>query len=265
MTWVSDGPPSRRPAYAVGDELLLYDVPTKSFPARARVTADAVSDPELVEREGGPGDARQWPFVSEVRVLGAVDISVAPTPMMLDIPPRQGGHWRIDAYAYNRAVAHIPNGFRATRLKSPLCRPIPVERTTFEPFEQRFEAATRTAYRREQLLVERLSKHLRQKGHTVTRHAITLPDGAELRSDLFDHGTGLLVEAKASADRASIRMAIGQIPDYERYVGPRPRAKAVLVTERPTDDLVSLLDSLDVGVIWAAGGRFRDNRGGKLV
>src|SRR4051794_29559108 len=72
LDWVSDGPPSRRPTYAVGDELLLYDVPSRSFPARARVTAEAVSRPRLVDREGGPGEGRRWPFVTEVEVLGAV-------------------------------------------------------------------------------------------------------------------------------------------------------------------------------------------------
>jgi hypothetical protein len=265
LDWVSDGPPSRRPTYAVGDELLLYDVPSRSFPARARVTAEAVSRPRLVDREGGPGEGRRWPFVTEVEVLGAVDLSVAPTPLMLDVPVRQGGHWRIASDAYERAVDHVPNGFRPVRLKGPLCRPVPVERATSEPFEQRFEAATRQAYRREQSLVERLAKQLRTKGHTVTRHAITLPDGTELRSDLYDHDTGLLVEAKAHADRASLRMAIGQLLDYERFVEPAPRAKAVLVPDRPTPDLVELLDSLTVAVIWTAGGRFRDNRGGKLV
>lgn len=263
--WVNDGPPSRRPAYAVGDEILLYDIPSRSFPARMRVTVEAASKPRVVERTGGPSEARRWPFVTEVKVLGAVDRSVAPTALMLGVPIRQGGHWRIDEHVYRRAVGHVPDGFRKVRLQSPLSRPIPVERATSESFEQRFEPATRTAYRREQSLVERFDKHLRRKGHIVTRHAITLPDGTELRSDLFDHDTALLAEAKAAIDRPSLRMAIGQLLDYERFVTPPPRAKAVLVPERPAPDLIDLLDSLDIAVIWTAGTRFRDNRGGKLV
>jgi hypothetical protein len=265
LGWVNDGPGSRRPQYAVGDELLLYDKPSRSFPARLRVTAEARSKPRLVERTSGPIEARRWPFVTEVKVLGAVDASVAPTPLMLDAPVHQGGHWRVNADVYERAAEYVPNGFRPVRLKAPLCRPISIERASSEPFEQRFEAATRQAYRREQLLVERLDKQLRKKGRTVSRHAITLPDGTELRSDLFDHDTGLLVEAKASVDRASMRMAVGQLLDYERFVTPVPRVKAVLVPERPPADLVALLESLDIAVIWSAGDHFRDNRGGTLV
>jgi hypothetical protein len=177
----------------------------------------------------------------------------------------QGGHRRIDSDVYERAAAAIPDGFRHPPLTHPLARPIPIERGNSEPFEQRFEAATRTAYRREQVLVERLERHLQERGHDVSRHAITLPDGTELRSDLMDHDTGLLVEAKAAATRPSIRMAIGQLADYVRCINPPPKARAVLVPERPVDDLVELLDALDVAVIWPSGNDFRDNRGGTLV
>jgi hypothetical protein len=98
----------------------------------------------------------------------------------------------------------------------------------------------------------------------VTRHAITLPDGTELRSDLFDHDTRLLVEAKATSTRAAIRMAIGQLLDYRRF-DPSPETCAVLVPEPPTTDLVDLLEGLDLAIVWPAAGRFRDNRRGALV
>jgi hypothetical protein len=265
LAWVSDGPPGRSPHYKVGDELLLYDVPSRSFPARARVTAEPVENPRLVNREGGAGEGRRWPYVTSVRVLGAVDLNVAPTPKMLEVAVGQGGHRRIERRAYQRAAAYVPDGFAHPRLEEPLARPIPIERSTDEPFEQRFEAATHRAYRREQILVERLGRHLRRRGHEVSRHAITLPDGTELRSDLTDHDMGLLVEAKAEADRASIRMAIGQLADYSRFISPAPKAQAVLVPERPAADLIELLDELKIGLIWMSGGRFRDNRGGTLI
>jgi len=241
LTWVSDGPPGRQPQYAIGDEFLIYDVPSRSFPARARVTGETEHRPELVNREGGPGEGKRWPYVTPVDVIAAVDTAVAPTPFMIDIAITQGGHRRIVEDVYDRAVSHLPAGFRRARLTAPLSRPIAIERETAEPFEQRFEIATRTAYRREQALVHRLAKHLRKKGHRVSRHAITLPDGTELRSDLFDHDILLLVEAKAKADRSSIRMAVGQLLDYERFVFPKPKLRAILLPERPADDLLALL------------------------
>lgn len=265
LKWVSDGPPSRPPRYMVGDELLLYDVPHRSFPARARVTKEPKARPLFVDRYGGSGEGKRWPHVTYVEVIAAVDSSVAPTPLMIDVPVTQGGHWRIEPRAYAEAAAHVPSGFRPPRLRAPLSRPVPIERATDEPFEQRFEISTRIAYRREQRLVERFARQLRAKGHLVTRHAITLPDGTELRSDLFDHQSHLLVEAKANADRASIRMAIGQLLDYSRFVTPEPKALAVLVPVRPSMDLVELLDSHGIALIWLSKRGFSDTRGGVLV
>ena len=150
MTYpVGDGPPGRQPQYAIGDELLLYDVPSRTFPARARVT----HRPGLVNREGGPGEGKRWPYVTPVEVIAAVDTGVAPTPLMIDIAITQGGHRRIGEEVYDRAVSHLP-GFPRARLTAPLSRPIAIERDTAEPFEQRFEISTRTAYRREQALVQ---------------------------------------------------------------------------------------------------------------
>ncbi len=265
LTWVSDGPPGRRPRYVLGDEMLLYDVPSRTFPARARVVAEPDHWPVLVNREGGPGEGRRWPWVTQVEVIGAVDTAVAPTPEQIEVAITQGGHRRIEEAVYQRAAGEIPSGFRRARLAAPLARPIAIEPDTAEPFEQRFEAATKQVYRREQALVQRLARRLRDNGHVVSRHAITLPDGTELRSDLFDHTRELLVEAKAKTDRASIRMAIGQVLDYERFLTPRPEHRAILVPERPSDELIALLDILGIGVIWATAHGFRDHPRGELL
>lgn len=164
----------------------------------------------------------------------------------------------MDEESYLVAVSHIPDGFAPPRLNTALCRTIPIEETTDEPFAQRFEPSTEMAYRREQRLVKQLERHLRKRGHDVTHQALTLPDGTELRTDLFDHDTGLLVEAKASADRAAVRMAIGQLLDYRRHVHPAPDLCAVLLPERPTSDLVerssTLWTSLSCGHQVAASG-----------
>ncbi len=221
-----DGHRHRHPAAWSCGELLLSDVPHE-FPragARDQRTEGTPTVRRPLRRLRG---RERWPHVTYVEVIAAVDSSVAPTPLMIDVPVTQGGHWRIEPRAYAEAAAHVPSGFRPPRLRAPLSRPVPIERATDEPFEQRFEISTRIAYRREQRLVERFARQLRAKGHLVTRHAITLPDGTELRSDLFDHQSHLLVEAKANADRASIRMAIGRLLDYSRFVTPEPKALAV--------------------------------------
>jgi hypothetical protein len=41
-------------------------------------------------------------------------------------------------------------------------------------------------------------------------------------ADLFNSATKELVEAKATTDRGAIRMAIGQLADYRRFVDDHP-------------------------------------------
>jgi hypothetical protein len=54
-------------------------------------------------------------------------------------------------------------------------------------------------------------------------------------------------EAKGSADRMSVRLSLGQVLDYGRYVeGSR---LAVLLPEAPAADLVELLELHDVGCV----------------
>lgn len=92
--------------------------------------------------------------------------------------------------------------------------------------------------RNEALLVDAYAAHLRSQGHTVYRQTISV-EGEVLVTDLFDETTGELTEAKSSADRGAIRLALGQILDYARYV--RPELLTVLVPHRPSADLCALL------------------------
>jgi len=142
LTCVSDGPPGRRPRYAVGDELLISDSSQGTFPARARVTEEPDNLPEVVEREAGPGEGRRWPYLTYIEVLGAVDQSTAPTPRDLDLAMSQGGHRRLDEDTYRRAALHVPDGFAPSSVDTALSRSVPIERATDEPIKQRFEPST---------------------------------------------------------------------------------------------------------------------------
>lgn len=99
---------------------------------------------------------------------------------------------------------------------------------------------------------------------SLTRHRITLSDGAVLLSDAWDAEHELLIEAKAHTDRPSIRMAIGQLLDYSHSLG-RTVALAVLLPSKPSKNLLALLDAQDIAAIWqTSGGKFSDSRGGQL-
>jgi hypothetical protein len=76
-----------------------------------------------------------------------------------------------------------------------------------------------------------------------------------LRVDLFDIQEGLLIEAKAAADRDLVRQAVGQLFDYRRYFKPRP-SLAILLPEIPPHDLLAFAGDLGIRLIWRHGERF---------
>jgi hypothetical protein len=120
------------------------------------------------------------------------------------------------------------------------------ERTFISPNRETYEAE-----RREAQLVQDFAAFLRSRGHTVVRQQI-LPPGETrpLLTDLYDIELGLLVEAKGSVTRENIRMALGQLADYGRFLPESSRA--VLVPTRPRQDLLALASSLQTAFIWPA-------------
>ncbi len=84
--------------------------------------------------------------------------------------------------------------------------------------------------------------------------------------DMFVEDWNLLIEAKADTDRASIRMAIGQLADYRRLFRQRRPRKAILVPEKPNDDLLELLGREHISVIWRSSTRtFSDTAKGAFT
>lgn len=110
--------------------------------------------------------------------------------------------------------------------------------------------------RREQELVLAFCDYLAKRGHDADRLKI-VPPGEErpLFCDLIDNATNTLYEAKGTVERGSIRMAIGQLLDYARFLAPRPRL-AVLLPSEPRADLLELLASAGVDVVWQERKKF---------
>lgn len=97
------------------------------------------------------------------------------------------------------------------------------------------------AVKEEAALVIAYVAFLRDLGHTVTGYRIQHPGPVRpLRVDLYDQTEHVLYEAKASACREAVRMALGQLLDYRRAFDVPPELR-VLLPERPADDLVDLL------------------------
>lgn len=89
-----------------------------------------------------------------------------------------------------------------------------------------------------------------QLGRTLEVLSVRLDSGTLLVADGFDRQTNTLIEAKASADRTDVRMAIGQLFDYQRHLAPGANL-AVLLPTLPSIDLMDLLHELGITVLTA--------------
>jgi hypothetical protein len=139
--------------------------------------------------------------------------------------------WKRAASSVNQSLSYAPVEEHIT------------ERASFSQ-----DATEREAYRIESALVQQFARYLRQKGHEPSRVDITV-DQEVIRADLYDRTTDVLYEAKASPDRRKLRMAIGQLLDYRRFVTPQPQLR-VLVPEPPNQDLCRLLAAVGIGAAW---------------
>lgn len=111
------------------------------------------------------------------------------------------------------------------------------------------------ADRREARLVLAFANYLEQNGHRAIRKCIR-PKGEPkpIYTDVFCESLNLLVEAKGSVERGAIRMALGQILDYRRFLNS-PRC-AILLPLKPSDDIMRLARHENVLIIWEDAGEF---------
>ncbi|PVZ94552.1 hypothetical protein DDQ50_12695 [Amnibacterium flavum] len=128
-----------------------------------------------------------------------------------------------------------------------------LERTLAPTFAHQATDVLRMSIRREAAMVLRLTQHLESLGHEVVRNRITPAGSAfSLYTDVFDASESVLYEAKSVADRASSRLAVGQLLDYKRYMSDNVRLSAYL-PGRPSGDLPRLFDSTGIGLSYEEG------------
>jgi hypothetical protein len=126
---------------------------------------------------------------------------------------------------------------------------VPVEAQHQERYQVQAGEPTE-AERREAGLVHRYRQHLEQRGATIVRLAIR-PDQERrpLYCDLFNKTDHELIEAKGTVSREAIRLGLGQLLDYRRFVTPTPHM-VLLVPMRPRPDLLELLHQYVIKVVW---------------
>jgi hypothetical protein len=136
-----------------------------------------------------------------------------------------------------------------------------VEDLNTETFAINPSAQPKEGERREQRLVLEYKTFMEQKGSVIRRMRCRPAGEAKpIFSDVYDEVRRNLIEAKGTVTREAIRMAIGQLADYSRFL--ESVAKAALLPERPRKDLETLLESQGISTIWQTDIGFEDNAGG---
>ncbi|MER5223100.1 hypothetical protein [Streptomyces flaveus] len=126
----------------------------------------------------------------------------------------------------------------------------------------RAATAATVAIRHEAELTQAYKAHLDAAGRQTGAYQIKVKGlTSTLRADLYDATAHVLYEAKGSSSREDVRMALGQILDYSRYVDMPERdgepKRVVLLPAAPAPDMYALLDRYDVGVVYRSDdGRF---------
>ena len=129
-----------------------------------------------------------------------------------------------------------------------------VEALSTKQFKRLFKARESLADRAEAILVHEFQAWLVHQ-HGLSATGLRIPyaaEGRNLRADLFITDPRVLVEAKATTARESIRMAIGQLLDYQRWMSPKP-CSLLLTPDQPPPDMRDLLDSLSIAHAWREG------------
>lgn len=142
---------------------------------------------------------------------------------------------------------------RATQTTVVSIEELHTERAIAEPSREPYEFE-----RRESSLVTQYVTHLRSMGHVVGR-LMVIPEGerSPLFSDIWDSTAGELIEAKGVATRENVRMAVGQLLDYGRFV--EHSRKVVLLPSKPREDLIQYLRSLDIDLTYPEGSSWTRN------
>jgi hypothetical protein len=135
---------------------------------------------------------------------------------------------------------------------------VSLEKNVAREFETTPAAGTEVSQRREAELVDRYVAYLTGLGRELGRHRIRIVDSDNrLATDLFDATANVLYEAKSSVDRSTIRLGLGQILDYRRFL-PDVAGFRLLLPSRPIEELIRLLALYRVGVTWLDGEVWRD-------
>ncbi|MFD4505529.1 hypothetical protein [Streptomyces sp. NPDC058457] len=118
----------------------------------------------------------------------------------------------------------------------------------------RSASASFIVVRREAELTQQYIAHLRSLGHSVGAFQIKVKGlSSTLRTDLYDATEHRLYEVKGANAREDVRMALGQLLDYSRYVStdqnPSAPKRTILLPAQPDADMYDLCKIYEVDIM----------------
>jgi len=122
--------------------------------------------------------------------------------------------------------------------------------------------SSRTITRIENKLQGEFGRFLIDRGHPPKRLEFRMPDSKGiLKPDFWVPDLNLIVEAKPSVFREYVRLAIGQVLDYQNLGGlcGIPARPGVLLPGIPPNDMVQLISNLGIALIYKNGSTFEMN------
>jgi hypothetical protein len=176
-----------------------------------------------------------------VEYLGQFELDPEPPFYWKDAPETGGGKTR-SVIVFRLRPVNGPASIRPMRVvinSSPVksetvVTNVPIEeynteRARIDPTQEPYEAE-----RRESALVQRFKDYMQRQQHVVERKKIVPAGEARpIFTDVYVKDLNTLVEAKGSIDRNSIRMVIGQLLDYRRFVGNSSQVRRVASRSAP--------------------------------
>lgn len=107
----------------------------------------------------------------------------------------------------------------------------------------------------EKKLQTRFADYMKDRSESVKSIRIAIPGKKGLlEPDFYLASRNMIIEAKPGSSREMVRLAIGQVLDYQNLLKPEyPGIRAgILIPSRPSNDLVDLLRQLHISLVTEA-------------
>ncbi|WP_327067658.1 hypothetical protein [Kitasatospora sp. NBC_01302] len=166
-----------------------------------------------------------------------------------------------DARFHRVVKDRTPKATKNTRIKLPAkatsARLIAPEQNKTPETSYEAQGGTRKVTRWESGLSDAFLAHLEGLGHDVGRYQLTVKGSrAPLYTDLYDATDDVLYEAKSKHDRPYVRMAVGQILDYQRHIGSDSVRLGIVLPAEPEEDVRAYTEGLGIHLVIQNGDKF---------